>query len=120
MTDSSFPSCALNRPPGGSATTLMGLMNHMLHFEVLGIQIPDSFEAGTTNSESSIDSQVDECVSEHGHKPRVILVRDHTAPPASVVGNEESGQEKLTCMAQLDFVNVGQAIEAQNHLNGLS
>jgi hypothetical protein len=74
VTDSSFPSCALDRPPGGSSSTLMGIMNHMLHYELFGIQVPDAVDIDTTNSEDSINSQVQECVSTNGAKPRVVLV----------------------------------------------
>lgn len=74
ITDSSFPTCDVDRPPGGDPAALMGIMNHMLNVDIFGIIIPDELAATTTNSMTSIQKQVDLCVSQHSLKPNVVLV----------------------------------------------
>ncbi|KAH7003372.1 PLC-like phosphodiesterase [Fusarium venenatum] len=90
--DHSFPTCEVDRPENGDPAKLMGIMNHMLNDDVLGIIIPSRLRAKQTNSAKSIQSQVDLCKSEWSAKPSVIL---------------------------LDWVNVGDAMEVQLLLNGL-
>ncbi|KAF5010025.1 hypothetical protein FDECE_3804 [Fusarium decemcellulare] len=92
ITDPSFPTCEVDRPENGDPTKLMGIMNHMLNYDVLGIIIPNQIDAPKTNSEESIQAQVDLCVGEWGRQPNVVL---------------------------LDWVNVGNAMEAQASLNEL-
>lgn len=92
-TDPSFPECTLNRPPGGSAVGRMGIMNHFLDVDILGILIPDVLLAASTNSFDSIMAQADICLSDYGSWPTVVL---------------------------LDWDSVGDAIITQNYLNGLS
>ncbi|KUI72936.1 hypothetical protein VM1G_08399 [Cytospora mali] len=91
-TNKSFPDCTIDRPSGASADGRMGLVNHMLHIEILGIQIPDEAAAGTTNSVDSIDAQASICKGLYGRAPNVVL---------------------------LDYVNLGDAMGAQAVLNGL-
>lgn len=95
-TDPSFAECTLDRPAGASASGRMGLVNHFLDVEIdlFGevILIPDSIKAATTNSLSSITAQTSLCVNAFGRTPNFVL---------------------------LDFISIGQAIAAQNQLNGL-
>ncbi|KAM0285740.1 hypothetical protein ACHAO9_008596 [Fusarium lateritium] len=91
-TDSAFPTCEVDRPENGDPTKLMGIMNHMLNHDVLGIVIPNQADAEDTNSAESIQSQVDLCEGNWSRRPNVIL---------------------------LDWVNVGDAIDVQLSLNGL-
>ncbi|CAK7233847.1 hypothetical protein SBRCBS47491_008750 [Sporothrix bragantina] len=95
-TDPKFAECTIDRPPGASASGRMGLVNHFLDVELdlFGevILIPDTIKAGTTNSISSITAQTNLCVNAYGRQPNFVL---------------------------LDFISIGQAIAAQNQLNGL-
>lgn len=91
-TDSDFPTCEVDRPTDGDPSKLMGIMNHMLNVEILGVAIPNSLEADETNSEESIQKQVDLCEGQWGRKPNVIL---------------------------LDYIDEGDAIAMQASLNGL-
>ncbi|KAL1891422.1 hypothetical protein Sste5346_007685 [Sporothrix stenoceras] len=95
-TDPNFAECTLDRPAGASASGRMGLVNHFLDVEIdlFGevILIPDTIKAATTNSLSSITAQTSLCVNAFGRTPNFVL---------------------------LDFISIGQAIAAQNQLNGL-
>lgn len=73
-TDSAFPECNIDRPSGASGDGRMGLVNHMLHIDILGIQIPDRPAVGTTNSVASIDAQSSICKGLYGRAPNVVLV----------------------------------------------
>jgi hypothetical protein len=74
-TNKKFPSCAIDRPPGGNPEVLMGIMNHFLDTELLfGIKIPNQIEAPNTNSQKSIEAQVNLCRGKWGRTPNVILV----------------------------------------------
>ncbi|KAM0085197.1 hypothetical protein ACKRZS_002643 [Fusarium odoratissimum] len=46
--NSSFPTCEVDRPEKGDPTQLMGIMNHMLNYDVLGIVIPNQADAKKT------------------------------------------------------------------------
>ncbi|KAL5623312.1 hypothetical protein FOBRF1_002562 [Fusarium oxysporum] len=46
--NSSFPTCEVDRPEKGDPTQLMGIMNHMLNHDVLGIVIPNQADAKKT------------------------------------------------------------------------
>jgi hypothetical protein len=92
ITDEDFPTCEVDRPDGADTTKLMGIMNHMLNYKILGITIPNMFKAADTNSHESIQKQVDLCIDEHGIQPHVVL---------------------------LDWINVGDAIDVQLALNGM-
>jgi len=95
VTDSSFSSCALDRPPGSSGAGLMMIVNHFLDVDILGIDIPDELAAGTTNAATgtgSIGAQSDLCYSTWGRNPNVVLV---------------------------DYFNLGNVFAAQATLNGL-
>lgn len=92
VTDDAFPSCSIDRPSGASANGRMGLVNHMLHIDIFGIQIPDLINANKTNSLNSIDAQAGICEGLYGRTPNVVL---------------------------LDYVNLGDAMGAQAALNGL-
>ncbi|KAL9567985.1 hypothetical protein ACKAV7_007813 [Fusarium commune] len=90
--NSSFPTCEVDRPEKGDPTQLMGIMNDMLNHDVLGIVIPNQAGAKKTNSEYSIQKQIDLCEGNWGRRPNVVL---------------------------LDWVDVGDAMDAQISLNGL-
>ncbi|KAF5715846.1 plc-like phosphodiesterase TIM beta alpha-barrel domain-containing protein [Fusarium mundagurra] len=91
-TDPAFPTCKIDRPENGDPTVLMGIMNHMLNHDIMGVVMPDQVDTERTNSEYSIQKQVDLCESSWGRRPNVVL---------------------------LDWVNVGEAMDAQISLNGL-
>ncbi|KAL1881421.1 hypothetical protein VTK73DRAFT_3939 [Phialemonium thermophilum] len=91
-TDKDFPECTLDRPAGASAEGRMYIVNHFLDVDVLGIYIPDQIEASSTNSLKSIKAQADLCLQAWGRMPNVIL---------------------------LDWINIGDAIQAQDMLNNL-
>lgn len=95
-TDPNFAQCTIDRPSGASAAGRLALVNHFLDVDlkVLGfdILIPDAAAANTTNSVSSILAQTDLCLAAYGSQVNVVL---------------------------LDFINVGEAMEAQSQLNGL-
>lgn len=74
VTNSSFPDCSIDRPSGSNGSGRMGIVNHMLHFEIFGIQIPDEIAAGTTNSVKSISAQASICEGLYGRNPNVVLV----------------------------------------------
>jgi len=95
VTDSTFPSCALDRPPGNSGSGLMMIVNHFLDLDILSILIPDEAAASTTNAATgtgSIGAQSDLCYSTWGRNPNVVLV---------------------------DYFELGNVFTAQNTLNGL-
>ncbi|KAM7221367.1 tat pathway signal sequence [Rhypophila decipiens] len=91
-TDPSFAQCDLDRPEGASPDGRMYLVNHYLDIDLFGILIPDQGAAPITNSASSILAQSDLCREKWGRLPNFIL---------------------------LDWANIGEAIAAQNELNGL-
>lgn len=74
VTNSSFPDCSVNRPSGGNPNALMGIMNHFLDYEILGILMPDEIDVGTTNSENSIETEWNLCKGLYGVGPKVFLV----------------------------------------------
>ncbi|KAI2627359.1 PLC-like phosphodiesterase [Hypomontagnella submonticulosa] len=92
-TSDNFNQCNIDRPGPVSADGRMFLANHNLNIEVLpDVLIPAPLDAPDTNSIESITSQTDICMKNYGRNPNVVL---------------------------LDFVSVGDAIAAQNQLNGL-
>ncbi|KAF4988964.1 hypothetical protein FGRMN_9437 [Fusarium graminum] len=91
-TNSSFPTCEVDRPENGDPAKLMGIMNHMLNYEIFGIVIPNQIDAENTNSAGSIQNQIDLCEGNGSRRPNVIL---------------------------LDWVNIGEAMEVRLSLNGL-
>ncbi|KAG4033779.1 hypothetical protein MFRU_004g02820 [Monilinia fructicola] len=95
VTTPTFPTCTLDRPPGSNGDGLLPLINHFLDVDILGILVPDRSAAAKTNAATgvgSIGAQADLCTETWGRKPRVML---------------------------LDFFNTGNALAAQNTLNGL-
>ncbi|KAF3394342.1 PI-PLC X domain-containing protein 1 [Penicillium rolfsii] len=95
VTDSGFSSCSIDRPSGASASGRMYIVNHFLDVDILGVKIPDRGAAGTTNAatgQGSIGAQAAECEGLYQRAPNAVL---------------------------LDFVDKGDAIQAQNNLNGL-
>jgi hypothetical protein len=77
ITDSSFPSCDLDRPSGSSGSGLMMIVNHFLDLDIFGILIPDVLAAPKTNAATgagSIGAQSDLCISKWGRSPNVVLV----------------------------------------------
>ncbi|PPQ85988.1 hypothetical protein CVT25_001687 [Psilocybe cyanescens] len=99
VTDASFP-CSVDRIQGPLATTDHSYMiNHSLNKNILpigdGVIVSDPIDAPTTNSVSSILANVDKCVPLSGanRNPQFLL---------------------------LDYVNLGQGLQAANQLNGLS
>ncbi|KAF4454320.1 tat pathway signal sequence [Fusarium austroafricanum] len=73
-TDSSFPTCEVDRPENRDSTKLMGIMNHMLNHELLGIVIPNQIDAKETNSAESVQKQIDLCEGDWSQRPNVVLV----------------------------------------------
>lgn len=76
-TDPTFPECTLDRPPGGSATGRMYIVNHFLDLDVAGIDIPDYNAEATTNAATgngSIGAQADLCESVYGRPPNFVLI----------------------------------------------
>ncbi|KAF4584080.1 PLC-like phosphodiesterase, TIM beta/alpha-barrel domain protein [Ophiocordyceps camponoti-floridani] len=92
ITDDQFPTCSVDRPSGGDAGRLMGLMNHMLNFKLGDIVFPNMLDAARTNSLASIQKQVELCKSQGKPQPKVVL---------------------------LDWANIGEAQKAQQVLNAL-
>jgi hypothetical protein len=93
-TDPNFAQCDIHRPPGEDASDRLYLVNHNLQVEIFGIHIPFRLRAGRTNAATgpgSIGAHVDLCTSIHGRKPDVVL---------------------------LDFINIGEAMRAQDMING--
>ncbi|KAJ8123411.1 hypothetical protein ONZ43_g639 [Nemania bipapillata] len=84
--------CNIDRPAGASSTGRMILANHNRNYEVLGISLPDLAQAGNTNSVSSITAQSNTCKSLYGRNANVVL---------------------------LDYVVLGDVINAQTQLNGV-
>ncbi|KAI0390883.1 PLC-like phosphodiesterase [Xylariaceae sp. FL0594] len=83
--------CNVDRPAGASADGRLVLANHNRNTEVLGIDLPDLVDADDTNSVDSIAQQASTCHGLYGRNPNVVL---------------------------LDFVSIGQVLDAQNKLNG--
>ncbi|KAB8295172.1 hypothetical protein EYC80_007101 [Monilinia laxa] len=95
VTTPTFPTCTLDRPSGSNGDGLLPLINHFLDVDILGISVPDRLAAAKTNAATgvgSIGAHADLCTETWGRKPRVML---------------------------LDFFNTGNALAAQNTLNGL-
>ncbi|KAI0430690.1 PLC-like phosphodiesterase [Xylaria sp. FL1042] len=84
--------CNVDRPAGASADGRLILANHNRNEEILGISLPDLVNASDTNSVDSITAQANTCSSMYGRNPNVIL---------------------------LDYVSIGEVIDAQNQLNGV-
>ncbi|KAI0102742.1 PLC-like phosphodiesterase [Nemania sp. FL0031] len=84
--------CNIDRPAGASSSGRMILANHNRNYEVLGISLPDLAHASDTNSVSSITAQTNACKSLYGRNPNVVL---------------------------LDYVVLGDVINAQTQLNGV-
>lgn len=74
VTDSSFSSCAIDRPAGASATGRMYLVNHYLDVDILGILLPDVAADATTNSAASIEGHANRCKALYGSYPNIVLV----------------------------------------------
>jgi hypothetical protein len=94
ITDSSFSSCSIDRPPGTAAEGRMGIVNHFLDIDLFGVLIPAREKADTTNAATgpgSIGAQAALCAGLYGRAPNVVLA---------------------------DFVDKGEVIKAQNILNG--
>ncbi|KAI0259107.1 PLC-like phosphodiesterase [Gloeopeniophorella convolvens] len=96
VTDPSFP-CSVDRIQGPLSTAdHMYMINHSLNINEFGtgIIVSDPGDAPTTNSVSSIVANANGCVPlGGGRNPNFVL---------------------------LDFVNIGQGVQAVNQLNGLS
>ncbi|KAI0812631.1 PLC-like phosphodiesterase [Irpex lacteus] len=96
VTDPSFP-CSVDRTAGPLATSdHMYMINHSLNKNVLdtGIIVSDPLDAGTTNDVDSIKAQSAKCTQfANGRSPNFVL---------------------------LDFVNIGQGLQAVDELNGFS
>ncbi|KAI0071716.1 PLC-like phosphodiesterase [Panus rudis PR-1116 ss-1] len=96
VTDASFP-CSVDRISGPlSVTDHMYMINHSLNKDLLGtgIIVSDPLDAPTTNSVTSISANAAGCAPlAGGRAPNFVL---------------------------LDFVNIGQGLEAVNRLNGFA
>ncbi|KAI1200841.1 PLC-like phosphodiesterase [Nemania serpens] len=84
--------CNVDRPAGASSDGRLILANHNQNYEIFGIDLPDLVNAGDTNSVASITAQTNTCRDQHGRVPNVVL---------------------------LDYVVIGEVIDAQNQLNGV-
>ncbi|KAI0399799.1 PLC-like phosphodiesterase [Xylaria palmicola] len=84
--------CNIDRPSGASADGRLILANHNRNYEILGINLPDLAHAIDTNSVASITAQTDTCKGQYGRNPNVVL---------------------------LDYVVLGDVIDAQSQLNGV-
>lgn len=93
----------------------MGLVNHMMHLEIFGIQMPDEFSAKVTNSVASITAQSAVCRGLYGRRPNVVLV-SVSCSHASLTVCARFADE---IWPQLDYIDKGDAIGAQAALNGL-
>lgn len=94
VTDSSFSNCSIDRPSGASASGRMYIVNHFLDVDIFGVKVPDRVHAARTNAatgDGSIGSQASLCEGLYDRAPNAVL---------------------------LDFVDKGDAINAQNDLNG--
>ncbi|KHJ34155.1 putative plc-like phosphodiesterase [Erysiphe necator] len=95
ITDANFTSCALDRPGGSNGAGLMMLVNHFLDVDLFGgIVIPDREASPRTNAATgpgSIGAHADLCKQTWGRKPNMILI---------------------------DYFGNGDAMAAQNTLNG--
>ena len=79
MTDPSFSTCAINRPPNSNGDGLMYIVNHFLDKEVWGsdILVPDvgaNFQTNAASGKGSIGAQTDLCVQTHGRLPNAVLL----------------------------------------------
>ncbi|KAI0684351.1 PLC-like phosphodiesterase [Earliella scabrosa] len=94
VTDDSFP-CKVDRTKGPLAPAdQMYMINHSLNVEIIGIILPDRVQASQTNSVNSIMANVGGCQGfARGRAPNFVL---------------------------LDWVNVGQGVQAVNRLNGFA
>ncbi|EPS28042.1 hypothetical protein PDE_02988 [Penicillium oxalicum 114-2] len=95
VTDSNFSGCSIDRPSGASPSGRMYIVNHFLDVDIFGVKVPDRTAAGTTNAatgKGSIGAQASVCKGLYNRAPNVVL---------------------------LDFVDKGNAIKAQDTLNGL-
>jgi len=93
-TDPTFP-CSVNRTSGPLSTVQhLNMLNHNLDVNILGILIPDVAAASTTNGVASILEDANGC-----------------APLAGGVAPN---------FVMLDFVNIGEGLQAVNQLNGFS
>lgn len=70
----------------------MAIVNHFLDIDLFGVLIPNEAAAPTTNGAASITAQTGRCQSAYGSTPNVVL---------------------------LDYIDKGEAIQAQNTLNDL-
>lgn len=65
----------------------MYLVNHYLDVSIFGIDIPDEIAASTTNGETSIMAQVNECNALYSRYPNFILVSPlpllYSTPPTT-------------------------------------
>ncbi|KAI1165580.1 PLC-like phosphodiesterase [Nemania serpens] len=84
--------CNVDRPAGASSDGRLMLANHNLNYEIFGIDLPDLVHSSDTNSVASITAQTNNCKTQHGRIPNVVL---------------------------LDYVVIGEVIDAQNQLNGV-
>lgn len=94
-TDADFPQCKIDRPSDADPDGYMYLVNHLLQVEFLGMYIPNRMDAANTNAatgDGSIGAQVKLCNSTYDRKPQVVL---------------------------LDYLNRGEAIKAENTINGM-
>jgi hypothetical protein len=98
QTNPSFAECAMNRTnkvdPDG--TSSMYLINHFLDVSIGSILVPDRLAADQTNAVTgtgSVGDQADRCAGIWGRYPNVMLI---------------------------DYFGDGDALDAQNTMNGVS
>jgi hypothetical protein len=79
VTDASFSSCSVDRPPKSSPDGKMYIVNHFLDKAVLGsdILVPDNdadFQTNAATGPGSIGAQVKLCEGSYGRSPNVVLL----------------------------------------------
>ena len=79
VTDPTFASCAVDRPPGASPSGRMYIVNHFLDIALFGsdVLIPDVAAIDKTNAATgsgSIGAQVAECEALYANAPKAVLV----------------------------------------------
>jgi hypothetical protein len=97
-TDPNFAECGINRPNkvDGDGKSSMYLINHFLDLSIGSILVPDRGAADQTNAATGVGSvgdQADRCAGIWGRYPNVMLI---------------------------DYFGDGNALQAQNLMNGVS
>ena len=123
-TKDNFYQCDVDRPSADTDPEgRMIFMNHNLNIELLeGLLVPAPSDAEETNSLDDIFKQSDICQDNHGRAPNVVMVSGPISLPCITRPVCPSPPHAMLTMGrlQLDYISEGQAIEAQDILNGLA